>query len=266
MSDTMFRALLPPELRVVTNNYKQTCCCEMCCFMNYLQAAINKFRVIHLAEIKKELKKLEDAVGGGRPTRAQISAIDAATSKLETYKLEAFAPDGGTLHPKAKDAAYSVQCPSPPGFEDTGITRLECASGNCPNCPAYCRPCEEGEAKRAIKYYSFKNMPTCSNCGALSEKAKTCSNCITLYKSESKRGKVGTRKHLVWNHDPLSVFNKLYDLMLPKYNLHRFKFSILSKQMVIDVRLKTLKPGEVYLQHDFSETLKVIHNEEVCIV
>ena len=52
VSDTMFRALLPPELRVVTTNYKQSCCCELCCFMYYLQAGINRFRVITLGQLK----------------------------------------------------------------------------------------------------------------------------------------------------------------------------------------------------------------------
>ena len=60
VSDTMFRSLLPPELRVVTNNYKQTCCCQICCSMSYLQAGLNRFRVVTLTQLKKDLKKFWD--------------------------------------------------------------------------------------------------------------------------------------------------------------------------------------------------------------
>ena len=169
-------------------------------------------------------------------------------------------------------AAYSVQCLPPPGFEDTGITNLKCASGDCDVCGLnlsdsglYCRPCLEEDIQKPIKYYSFKNLPTCSHCGALPDGSKTCSNCVEKTELENKRGKIRKRKHLTWNNTPLAVFNKLYNETLPKYVLHRFKFLILSKQFVIDVRQKRLKPGEVCLQHDFSEYLKIVHNEEVCI-
>ena len=160
-----------------------------------------------------------------------------------------------------------MQCPPPPGFEDTGVTSFKCASGNCKDCGIYCRPCLEEDIEKPIKYYSFKNLPTCSFCGALPDNSTTCSNCVEKYAElEDKRGKIRKRKHLAWNNTPLSVFNKLYDDTLEKYVLHRFKFLILSKQFVIDVRQKRLKPGEVCMQHDFSECLKIVHNEEVCMI
>ena len=108
--------------------------------MSYLQADLNRFRVVTLAELKKDLKKLEDALQGNRPTRPERIAIAAATEKFDTYKSQAFAVDGSTLHQKSKDAAYSMQCPSPLGFEDSGVTKFKCASGNCEHCGVYCRP------------------------------------------------------------------------------------------------------------------------------
>ena len=33
--------------------------------------------------------------------------------------------------------------------------------------------------------------------------------------------------------------------------------------MTVDVRQSSLKQGDVALQHDFSEGLKIVHNEEV---
>ena len=77
---------------------------------------------------------MKDSVEGSRPTRAQRTAIADAELKLKTYFSQAFAPDGSTLHSKSKDAAYSVQYPPPPGFEDTGVTSFKCASGDCEDC------------------------------------------------------------------------------------------------------------------------------------
>ena len=174
---------------------------------------------------------MKDSVEGSRPTRAQRTAIADAELKLKTYFSQAFAPDGSTLHSKSKDAAYSVQCPPPPGFEDTGITNFKCASGDCdvcglnlPDSGLYCRPCLEEDILKPIKYYSFKNLPICSHCGALPDGSKTCSNCVEKTELENKRGKIRKRKHLTWNNTPLSVFNKLYDETLPKYMLHGLSF------------------------------------------
>jgi len=201
-----------------------------------------------------------------RPTRSQRAAIAAAQEKFDTYKSQAFAIDGSTLHPKSKDAAYSMQCPSPIGFEDNGVTQFKCASGTCEDCGVYCRPCVEEKIQKPIKYYSFKRLPTCSNCGSLDAGSKICPTCVQLHSDESKRGKIKNRQHLVWNHTTMEEFNKLYTETLKQYNLHRFKFLILSKKFVIDVRQKTLRPGEVCLQHDFSEALKLVHNEEVSVL
>ena len=39
VSDTMFCALLPPEMRMLSNTYKQGCCCKMCTLFGYFQSA-----------------------------------------------------------------------------------------------------------------------------------------------------------------------------------------------------------------------------------
>jgi hypothetical protein len=49
ISDTMMRALLPPELRMITNHYKMMCCCESCMLAHYYQSALNRFRLHHLS-------------------------------------------------------------------------------------------------------------------------------------------------------------------------------------------------------------------------
>ena len=101
---------------------------------------------------------MKDSVEGSRPTRAQRTAIADAELKLKKYLSQAFAPDGTTLHSKSRDAAYSVQCPPPQGFEDTCVTSFKCASGDCPDCGLnrpelglYCRPCLEEDILKPIK-------------------------------------------------------------------------------------------------------------------
>ena len=54
ISDTMFRALLPPELRMMINYYKQICMCELCQRSTYMQSALNTFRRNHLSQLEKE--------------------------------------------------------------------------------------------------------------------------------------------------------------------------------------------------------------------
>jgi hypothetical protein len=262
VSDTMFRALLPPELRTLTNNYKESCCCELCCRMSYLQAALNRFRVLLLAQFEKELKKLEQS--SRRPGSQRSGPIADARAKFTKYKSEAFGTDGSTLHPKSKDAAYCDQCPSPQGFVGTGVTRFQCAYGTCPSCGDYCRPTTEQECEeKHIKFYSFKNLPTCTICGALPEGSTTCTYCVANVKVENKRGKIRRRKHLALNHQMLKVFDTLYIDTRKIYKIHRFKFLVLGKKFIIDVRQKSVRPGEVCIQHDFAEALTIVHQEEV---
>ena len=262
ISDTMMRALLPPELRVLTNTYKECCCCELCTSMSYLQAALNRFRKTFLALLEKILQELKDSTL--QLTKQRREQLALAESTLHVFKEQGFDDGGDALHPKGKDAAYSMQCDPPPGFEDSGITKLKCALGDCPDCGEYCQPIsEQTEVEKPIKYYSFKNLPTCSSCGALPEKSKSCPLCVAKHPQEKDRGKIRNRKHLSLNDQPFDVFFKLYLKTLKNYRIHRFKFLVLSKKMTVDVRQSSLKQGDVALQHDFSEGLKIVHNEEV---
>ena len=40
VSDTMFRTLLPQELRPMSDRYKQMCCCAECTTFDYMQSAL----------------------------------------------------------------------------------------------------------------------------------------------------------------------------------------------------------------------------------
>ena len=74
-----------------------------------------------------------------RTTRGQIEAKKGAQLQFDLFEEEAFVDDQD-LHPTAKDAALSIQCDSPAGFEGSGLTKLKCASSKCDLCPAFKRP------------------------------------------------------------------------------------------------------------------------------
>ena len=47
------------------------------------------------------------------------------------------------------------------------------------------------------------------------------------------------------------------------FTLHRFKYLVLGKTYVSDVRQTTLRSNECALQHDFTEALGIKHNQEI---
>ena len=63
VSDTVFRTLLPPELRKASNNHEQSCCCFLCVFVDYLHAAQNRFRPSVKKKLEKENNKYQSLVG-----------------------------------------------------------------------------------------------------------------------------------------------------------------------------------------------------------
>ena len=75
---------------------------------------------------------------------------------------QAFGCDG-VLYPKAKDAPYAFQCPSPTGFEDTDITSWKCTSGCCSKCGKLLVPCAEKDWMTSVNHHVFKMFPPKTN-------------------------------------------------------------------------------------------------------
>ena len=59
VSDTMFRKILPPELKLLSGTHKQGCCCETCTSMSNLQSAYNRTQVCIRMKKEKDVKQLE---------------------------------------------------------------------------------------------------------------------------------------------------------------------------------------------------------------
>ena len=60
VSDTMFRSLLPPELRMMSNYYQEMCLCEICHAIYNLQSSLNRYRFTQLTQMKIYWDKLPD--------------------------------------------------------------------------------------------------------------------------------------------------------------------------------------------------------------
>ena len=147
LSDTVFRQILPKELRPMSKYLKQMCCCMICESMAFKQSALNQFRRDYLEHLKHNWETLPDG-----NTRNQIAAKLEAKAKYLDYKAQAFCADGSDLHLTSRDAAMCIQCVPPPDFAGTGFTRLKCASGKCTVCPKYKRPAAEETTSKMIKF------------------------------------------------------------------------------------------------------------------
>ena len=73
VSDTMFRAILTPELRLLAGTHKQGCCCEQCTLMANFQAAYNTTQVCIRASLEKEVESFKK--GKLTPRRKDLKAL-----------------------------------------------------------------------------------------------------------------------------------------------------------------------------------------------
>ena len=188
ISDTVFRQILPFELRPMTKHLKEVCCCKICETMKFLQDALNQWRKKKKKQLKDKWEQLPVGI-----TRQMKEAKEEALHRFILFQSEGFVGEFD-LHPSAKDAALSIQCDPPEGFVGSGLTKLCCALGRCDDCPQFARPIAELTATDPIKFFSFPTLPSCSRCGALDAGVNECAFC-NQKKDPKQRGKVSRRVH-----------------------------------------------------------------------
>ena len=253
ISDTVFRALIPPELRAMSGAYKIMCCCAICQSFDYKQNALNRFRMHLLNDLRSEC---EDMPVTNQQERYEKSL---ELAKISTYQRDAF--DGSDpLHPRGRDATACIQCSPPEGFAATGITRMRCAAGFCNHCGIRKYPCllAETQSSKVIRWYDYQKLPTCSHCGALPDGTIECTHCPI-----KKRKPLSNRNHLALQEKSFPDFWEEYSLSLSTFTMHRFKMLVLGKTHTTDVRRNSLRKNEFALQHDFTEALGIKHNNEI---
>ena len=112
ISDTMFRALLPPELRMMKNYYKQMCMCEVCQSSTYMQSALNTFRRNNLSQLEKEYQNYSALSSHEKYAKSILLA------QLKMYKIEEFNGKGDHhMYPTPRQTAAATQCPSQDGLK-----------------------------------------------------------------------------------------------------------------------------------------------------
>ena len=122
------------------------------------------------------------------------------------YKQQAFNGEE-SLHPRGIYACTAMQCLPVGEFSDTGITNLQCASGNCNKFGTLNRPTLEGKTDKVVCWYAFNVLPTCTNCGPIQTVANHCNFCLKKFKRKPKKqGKISRRKHLVFEQQRLDFF------------------------------------------------------------
>ena len=253
ISDTVFRALIPPELRAMSGAYKIMCCCAICQSFDYKQNALNRFRMHLLNDLRSECEDMPVTNQQERYEKSQELA------KISTYQRDAF--DGSDpLHPRGRDATACIQCSPPEGFAATGITRMRCAAGFCNHCGIRKYPCllAETQSSKVIRWYDYQKLPTCSHCGALPDGTIECTHCPI-----KKRKPLSNRNHLALQEKSFPDFWEEYSLSLSTFTMHRFKMLVLGKTHTTDVRRNSLRKNEFALQHDFTEALGIKHNNEI---
>lgn len=96
ISDTALCALLPPNVRKMTEKYKKMCGCEPCISVTQLHMSLNSCRLCHLKCLRES---------GRQATREG----QRARTRANDYANVIYANDQH-LHPKPKDALLAIQC------------------------------------------------------------------------------------------------------------------------------------------------------------
>ena len=132
------------------------------------------------------------------------------------------------------------------------------------NCGVIERTPAEMNCEKLIRWYEYKVLPHCTECGPLEFGKSKCETC-QKQKKKKKIGKLTKRKHLILQEKTIDEFWPIYCEDLKRFRMHRFKFLILGKRYQSDPRKESLREnqGEFALNHDFTECLSVKHNEEI---
>ena len=130
--DTVSHALLPLELRKITSRYRMMSCCKSCMVGQYYQSTLNSYWLHHLSDLETEEQEMTSS------TEEEKGLKSLAEAKHTPYAMEVFM-DGLSLvkvplNKKIQNVSYCIQCKSLVGFEDIGLTQIDCALGKCEKC------------------------------------------------------------------------------------------------------------------------------------
>ena len=275
ISDTKFRAIIPPNFVAMRESHKVMCGCEYCIIMKRHQASLNAYR-------RRRIKRMKDAVDNFGEVAENSAEREAAEERYQSYKAKTTNEDGSPTHPHPKDALLCIQCGNVEGFE---FPHWRCVLRRCSDCPAYeVMPEEAGEVADddRIKFHTYESVTSCRSHPEqqLPLRSKSCPKCDELIETYEQRfgddpdskvpkpkaGKISTRKYLMARSEPIGIFIKQHYLKaLEKYAYHRHHVLILSNSHTGNERKEVWKskPGDVLTHRDYAERLTAALNNEI---
>ena len=155
--------------------------CEICQSFKHKHSSYKRWQAKHLAELEDELSDMPTH------TRAQKNDKAILSSKITIYKGGDFDASNEPINKTCSEAVMCIQCEPPIDFDGTGLTRLRCANGTCDDCGVIQRPTAEMNCEKLIRWYEYKVLPHCTECGPLEFGKSKCETCL----------KQKTRKKLV---------------------------------------------------------------------
>jgi len=262
ISDTMLRALLPPEMREMTERYKQMCGCETCITGQNLLQSLKAYRVRVLRNLKKQAEEANDG-----PNKKE-AAVKAAEDYEQAICHEI---TGETNPPTLQDAIKLVQCPDVEGFNHP---KWSCVLRTCKCCPEYNDSIPEHEKQTeqdeltTISFDVYVSYTKCSKHGCLQHNAKTCTKCERKKRQNSKfkMGKIRTKKELTRKTTSIGEFHETwFEPAVEALAYHWPHVTMLGKRHCGKCRREafTQKIRDVFRRRDNAERLKALFNWEI---
>ena len=124
VSEDGLRANMPPEVKPMSNRYKEMCSCLTCLKMRMAQEALNRYRRM----VVNQLKRKHEGARRGSNRRKQFARMKSTLERQVN------------LSESVKDAVTKIHCNPPsdaskgPIFD--GLYHVNCAYSFCSSCPS----------------------------------------------------------------------------------------------------------------------------------
>ena len=169
VNDTNLTANMPPDVKRMSNRYKEMCGCITRLMMEMFQESLNRVS----RNILEQMKRSHDRSKCGGSKRKAIA------NKIKRYETEM------NFKKTVREAVTKVHCKmlmnlDGPYFD--GLYHISCAYTWCPNCPQYqLHPIEKQLVRKDellfVTFHTYENIYPCSEHGPLPDNKRVCLYC-----------------------------------------------------------------------------------------
>ena len=177
VSDAKLRQMIPPQLKKMTERYKQMCGCSDCVSVGYCHQDNNSY----ISLFGTNLQQKRDSFLPG--SRSWTNANEKLTAFLDECERKE----------RPKDALSLLQCqPVDTAFPD--LVHYNCAKGTCEACPQMRPHPVLMRSNKLITFHAYEVVTTCTEHGVLS--AQCCPQC-EIKRDGELVGKLYKKRQLV---------------------------------------------------------------------